>query len=172
MQKYKIRKSEKGDIPGIMNIISRNVEYFAKHDIPQWQWGYPNEDTFDQDIQAGNSYVLEAEGIVIATAAVIAKRDEDYDYIENGSWLNDEDYIVIHRIAVDPAYKGKGLAAKFLDFARELAEKKGIRNLRVDTHQRNSSMDRFLRKNGFVPCGTVYIRKTDERIGYQKVLIE
>ena len=43
-------------------------------------------------------------------------------------------------------------------------------SIRVDTHKDNKSMLRFIEKNGFQKCGIVYIRKTDERIAFEKPL--
>ena len=165
-----IRKTEEKDLAAVMDIIHEGTAYFARNGIPQWQNGYPNEETIREDIRNGHAFVLESDGAVIGTAAVIDARDPDYDYIENGSWLNEDDYIVIHRIALTPSSKGKGLAEEFLAFAAEEGIKKGIHNLRIDTHEKNSSMRSFLMKNGFTRCGNVYIGGTAPRIAYQKII--
>ncbi len=165
-----IRKTEEKDIPFVMHVIQEGIAYFKEQGIPQWQNGYPNEETIRQDIRNGTAHVLVHEGKVIGTAAIIDQRDPDYTYIEDGSWLNDEPYIVIHRIAVLPAYKGRTMAVEFLDYAMYLAKEKGIDNLRIDTHEANASMLKFVAKNGFEKCGKVYIGGTAPRIAFQKIL--
>lgn len=164
-----IRKTRCTDADRVSVIIDEARKYFASVNNPQWQDGYPNRDTILQDVRDGCGYVLEEDGYVIGTAALIEGPDPDYGYIE-GQWLNDEPYYVIHRIAVDMRFKGRALAAEFLMYAAELAQSKGMRNIRIDTHEVNTSMRRFLQKNGFTECGRVYIRGTDPRIAYQKII--
>lgn len=165
---YTVRKTTAEDLSAVMEIVEQARAYMKEKGIPQWQDGYPNRSSFETDIHNGSGYVLCEDDTVIAVAAVIDRRDPDYTYIENGNWLNDEDYIVIHRIAVKQDHKGKRMAGKILDEAVRLARKKGIRNLRADTHELNLSMRRFLEREGFIPCGRVYIRGTEPRIAYQK----
>ena len=166
---HKVRKMDEKDIPSVMNIIDEAKAYFKENGIPQWQDGYPNADTILDDIRKGYSYVLEENNQIIGIAAIITTADPDYGFIE-GKWLNDEPYIVIHRIALKPEKKGKNYASLLLEYAGDLAASRGLQNLRIDTHERNLSMRRFLKKNGFTECGTVYIRGKDPRIAYQKVL--
>ena len=164
-----IRKTRTEDADRASEIIEDARAYFASVNNPQWQDGRPNRDTVLQDIEDGSGYVLEENGTVIGTAALIKGPDPDYAYIE-GQWLNDEPYYVIHRIAVDSRFKGRAKASEFLEYTAELAKSAGMRNIRIDTHEVNSSMRRFLAKNGFTECGKVYIRGTDPRIAYQKIL--
>ena len=115
--------------------------------------------------------VLEENGRIIGTACIIEESDPDYLSISGGAWLNDEPYVVVHRIAVPSSCKGNGYASKLLAFAGEKAEENGWRNLRIDTHEKNRSMRRLLEKNGFSMCGDVIVGRWKEpRIAYQKVL--
>ena len=166
-----IRKTEIKDIPAVIAIFDEAKAYFKAQGIPQWQHGTPNEEMLRNDIAKGYSYVLDEDGTVIGTACIIEEADPDYSRITEGNWLNDEPYAVVHRIAVKSSCKGNGYAAKLLQHAQETAQKNGWRNVRIDTHECNSSMRRLLTKNGFVQCGNVEIGPLKEpRIAYQKIL--
>ncbi|MBO5485388.1 MAG: GNAT family N-acetyltransferase, partial [Eubacterium sp.] len=65
------RKTKTEDIPGIMRIIRQAQEYMKNQGIDQWQNGYPNKEAFEDDIKKGYSYVVEDEGKIIGTIAVI-----------------------------------------------------------------------------------------------------
>lgn len=165
----KIRKTEEKDIPAVLAVYDDARNYFYQNGIPQWQKGTPNEETLRADMQRGYSYVLEDDGEVIGTACIVEEADSDYLQISEGDWLNDEPYVVIHRIAVRSSCKGKGLAGKLLAFAAERMRAEGWRNIRIDTHEKNRSMRGFLAKNGFVQCGNVIVgRWREPRIAYQK----
>ena len=165
-----VRKTTLADLQDVMNIIHQAMRYFKDAGISQWQTGYPNADTIRMDIAQGNSYVLTDDDEVVATAAIIAGEDPNYAHITNGAWLNEDSYIVIHRIAVATGKKGLGLANLLYDYAEQMAKEKGIRSLRADTHSLNRSMRRFLKKREFKACGIVHMKDGTERIAYQKIL--
>lgn len=47
---------------------------------------------------------------------------------------------------------------------------KGIHSIKVDTHEDNRSMQRFLQKNGFVYCGVIYLQDGSKRLAFEKLL--
>lgn len=163
-----IRKAKPEDVPFVAEIISAASAYFRSQGIDQWQRGYPNVESVRKDIADGTGYVLVENGEVTGTCCISFDTDPNYAVIENGNWLNDEPYGVIHRIAVRPDRKGNHLADDFILQARKMAEERSIKNLRADTHADNHSMQRLLERNGFIPCGRVYVGEHEPRIAYQK----
>lgn len=160
------RKSKKEDIKHIMPIIREAQQYFKSKGIDQWQNGYPNEESIQADITAGHSYVFLADNLIIATAMISFDGETTYDSIE-GTWLNNEPYAVVHRIAVSSELKGKNIAGSILDIVRKLSQQNNICNIRVDTHRENLSMQRVLEKWGFCYCGIIYLKDGAERLAYQ-----
>ena len=165
-----IRIANDHDIERILEIIQQAKAYLKSQDIDQWQNGYPNKESIQEDIRLGHSYVLCQENYVVATSAIIFEADPNYDYIENGSWLTQGPYGVIHRIACDNAYKGQGIASLFFEYAKMQASIRGFQSLRVDTHPQNKSMQHLIAKNGFQYCGIVYMADGGLRFAYEDVL--
>ena len=64
------RKTTLADVPAVMKIINEAKRLLASADSPQWQNGYPNEETIRQDIEKTWSYVLVVDGIIAGTLAL------------------------------------------------------------------------------------------------------
>lgn len=163
----KLRLTTINDIEDVMAIINEAKSYFKEQGIDQWQDGYPNTDTIINDINNHEAYVLEDNGEVIATAMISKNIEPTYNYIE-GKWLQNNPYLVVHRIAIKNNQKGKGLAKVILDEALKIHP--NFPSIRMDTHDDNLSMQRFLIKYGFTYCGTIYLESKDTRRAYEKLL--
>lgn len=165
------RKTGKGDIPGIMRIIRQAQEYMKAQGINQWQNGYPDEAIFEYDIAHDYSYVMEEDGKIIGTMAVIFDGEPTYDKIYDGAWKTvGEPYAAIHRVAVDAQMKGRGIAGAMISEVECLCRERGVHSMKNDTHRDNKSMQRMLAKNGFAYCGIIYLEDGAERIAFEKLL--
>lgn len=142
------------------------IAYLKQANIDQWQHGYPNKDSIIKDIKNHACYVISLDNKIVGTMALLIGHEPTYDVID-GNWLFDEDYATIHRIAIDPAYKGKQLALKLFEFAKETCLKQGTHALRVDTHQDNLSMQKAIAKAGFTYCGVITLADGAYRLAYE-----
>ena len=158
-----IRKSSEEDYPTIRRIYSAARERMAAEgNGGQWEPGGPPADKVLTDIRNGDSYVVRENGKIIGVFSLIVGEDPTYGVIRGGGWLNDLPYGTIHRIAA--AEKGLGLFRDVLNFCFLK-----INNVRIDTHQNNTTMRAILKKNGFLECGTIFLESGDPRIAYQKI---
>lgn len=155
-----IRKSTEDDIPALCALADASRAFMAAHgNAQQWGDGYPSAADFARDIKAGASHVcIDGEGRVVGTFAVF-DHDDDYKVITNGRWLNDEPYMVMHRVA---AYSGQGIGTFMIRYMQERCK-----NLRIDTRCTNVPMQQLLKKLGFVHCGTIVITGRGEREAFQ-----
>lgn len=163
----KLRLTKTQDLDAVMNIINQAKAYFKEQAINQWQDGYPNEISIINDISRQEAYVLEDDDEIIATVMISKTIESNYNHID-GKWLQDDNYLVIHRIAIRDDQKGRGLAKIILDEAIKLFE--NMPSIRMDTHDDNLSMQRFLLKYGFEYCGTIYLETKEPRRAYEKIL--
>ena len=155
-----IRKTVESDLPRLMEIYDKARKFMrANGNMTQWINNYPSEELILADIAAEHSYVCVDEGEVVGTFAFIVGIDPTYLVIEQGNWLDDEPYGVIHRIA---SVK-KGVGQFCINWAYEQTH-----SLRIDTHRDNIPMQRLVTKLGFVYCGIIHIADGSERLAYQK----
>lgn len=162
-----IRNSTEKDLAQIMEIYSYARRFMAEHGNPN-QWGptnWPPKQLIHNDIRSGTSYVCVHEKRVVGTFFFSSGIDIEpaYRHIENGKWLNDGAYGVVHRIAGDGSVKGIG------EFCLGWAYRQ-CGHLRIDTHGDNIVMQNLLKKLGFTHCGTVYVEEDNApRLAYEKV---
>jgi len=172
-----IRAARERDIDGMMAIVEEARAYFKENGIPQWQEPHPGETHLYpgrpdllKDIAKGGSYVMTDGDEIVGICGIAFAVDPNYARIDGGAWLNDRPYGVLHRTAIKANRKGQRLAGRFVDFAAEEAKKRGIHDLRGDTHELNHSMRRLFEATGFKVCGTVYMVDGAPRLAYHKVL--
>ena len=164
------RKTLSADIERIMELVAAAQAWFRSRGIDQWQDGYPTPAVFEEDIRRGNSYVGECEDRVVLTGCLSFDGEPTYRAIFEGQWLNEAPYGVVHRLVVDPAMKGRGLAGEFLRFCFAESIRRGVENIRIDTHRQNLPMQRLLARHGFHPCGRIVLESGADRDAYQFVI--
>jgi ribosomal protein S18 acetylase RimI-like enzyme len=119
----------------------------------QWDDHYPNEHIFERDIDNGELWVAESSpGMLAAVAAITTDQSPEYAGV---GWDIDEPAIVIHRLAVDPDFRGTGLALSLMLLAEKVARERGISVLRVDTNTQNQNTQRLLPKHGYKLAGEI-----------------
>ena len=165
------RKTKHEDIEEVMKIYDDARQFMRENGNPdQWEGGHPKKSMIIEDIEIGRNYVCEYDGKLAAVFMFETKPDESYINIHEGSWKNDEQYGVIHRIAVSKDMHGKGIARACFDFCKNECISQGIKNLKIDTHKDNIPMQKALLKYGFSYCGIVYIYGVLKRMAYQFVI--
>ncbi len=158
-----IRNAENIDLTRIMEIYSDGRRYMRENgNLYQWNDGYPSEELICRDIKDKVSFVVcDDNKNVIGVFAFLKGPDITYSRIYNGEWPNDNEYYVIHRIAVSE--HRKGVAGFVYDYCLKKASV-----IRIDTHRDNIPMQNSLKKNGFKYCGIIHLLNGDERLAFQK----
>ncbi len=157
------------DLGKIMEIIHAAQAFMRSQNSGQWQDGNPTEAQIRQDIEKRRYYVAKDGEIILGVCAVL-DREPDYDHLISGSWKQDVPYLVIHRFAVSTQYHHSGIGSYMLSRIAEMATKRRIPELRVDTHEKNIPMIALLTKNGFEKRGIAMLGGTKERIVFEKIL--
>lgn len=156
-----IRNAIDTDLEKIMEIYKDAQDYMIKNGNPtQWGYSYPDVALIESDIQQNICKVIFDENGIHGVFALFQGAEPTYACIENGAWLNDETYLTIHRLAGDGQVHGLFQCA--VDYCKKIS-----RNIRVDTHANNLTMQGAIAKSGFTKCGTIYVKDGSARIAYQ-----
>ncbi|WP_425290999.1 GNAT family N-acetyltransferase [Spirosoma linguale] len=109
------------------------------------------------------------DGLLAGVAALT--EDQEPEYAQVGFDLNQR-AIVTHRLAVDPAFRGRGVAHALLTQAEQLAHERGIRFLRIDTNSQNQVTQKLFPKLGYQYAGdiTLSFRPGLRFLAYEKQL--
>ena len=154
-----IRKAALDDLDDISAI------YDAIHDSEEagravigWNRAiYPTRASGEASIRAGDMYVLEEDGRILAAAKINQKQEESY---AQGTWTHeaaDSEVLVLHTLVVHPEAAGRGIGKRFVAFYEECAARMACPYLRMDTNARNAAARALYRKLGYtevsiVPC--------------------
>lgn len=157
-----IRKTRLEELDAVMEVYAHARKFMAEHNNPnQWKNNKPTRLQIESDILASKHYICEEDGQLAAVFYFAHEADPTYAKIYDGTWLNDDPYSVVHRIASSGLVKGAGSFC--MNWASEQCD-----NLKIDTHADNYVMQNMLKKCGFTPCGTIYLEDGEARIGFQK----
>jgi ribosomal protein S18 acetylase RimI-like enzyme len=147
-----IRPATTTDLPALLNLIRHVVPLMHETGNFQWDDHYPNETVFKQDIDKGQLWVAEIDGELAGVAALT--EDQEPEYAQVGFDLSQR-AVVTHRLAVDPAFRGKGVAVALLAQAETIALKRGISFLRIDTNSENPMTQKLFPKLGYTYAGEI-----------------
>ena len=157
-----IRLASTHDIDDILQIYdAARATMRASGNHVQWVNGYPKREMVEDDIARRVSYVVEGDdGQPHAVFMFAVEDDPTYALIEDGDWLDNEPYGVVHRIGSDGYLHG--VLPAVIDYCTAI-----IGNIRIDTHADNVIMHHILDKCGFERCGTIYCQDGSPRVAYQ-----
>lgn len=155
-----VRKADLKDLDCIMDIYHAAQNWMIENgNLTQWGHSYPTRDLIENDIVNGNCHVL-CDEFIHGVFALFKTPEPTYEYIENGKWLNDDEYVTIHRIASDGTKHNVFKCA--VDYCKGISD-----NIRIDTHKDNLIMQKVIERNQFIRCGTIYVRNGSPRMAYQ-----
>ncbi len=158
-----VRTATISDLPSIRMIYNSAKKFMDINENPnQWPIGYPYDDILAEDIIAGRLFLICDGNTPHGVFALIDGIDQTYVNIYDGEWLNNREYVTLHRVASDGVHSG------IMAIATEFAKSKYPDcDIRIDTHEDNRPMQSVLIRLGFKKCGTIYIDTGDARTAYQ-----
>lgn len=157
-----IRNTRMEDMEAVMALFCQARQKMRRSgNFVQWTGEYPSREAVEADIDRESSYVVEDDGVVVATFAFVYGADPTYAYIEGGEWPNDKPYATVHRMA--SAEGVHGVAHEVFSWACTQ-----IDCVRADTHEANAPMLHILEKEGFKYCGIIYVSDGSPRRAFQK----
>lgn len=164
-----IRPATPNDLPSLLQLLTRVIPLMHEAGNFQWDQHYPNETVFSQDIARNQLWVADVNGQVAGVAALT--EDQEPEYKQVGFDLSQR-AVVTHRLAVDPAFRGLGIAAALLQQAEQLALDRGIQYLRIDTNSENQVTQKLFPKLGYRYAGeiTLGFRPGLRFLAYEKQL--
>lgn len=160
----KVIHTKSGHINEVVNLYNQAILRLKIDGVNQWQNGYPNIDSLKKDMEQNESFVIIYNNAVIATCAISVQTESTYLNID-GSWLNDDKYVVIHRITSDKEFRG--CSELFLNYIK--VNYPNYNNIRIDTHIDNLIMQGWLKKHQFIYTGIIKLSDGSDRLAYQLI---
>ena len=151
-----LRPGTHADIPAIMEIIRAVVPVMRATGNLQWDDLYPNPEAYDLDVQLNRLWVAEItrDSTTHLAGVVALTTDQDPEYADAG-WDITIPAIVVHRLAVHPDFKGRGIARALMQQAEVIARAQRIAEIRVDTNTQNLAIQKLLPQLGYSYVGEI-----------------
>jgi ribosomal protein S18 acetylase RimI-like enzyme len=141
MQKVLHTQIAEADLPQIFELFEHSIQYQEKKDYPVWR-NY-DKNAIIKDIETGNQYKVVVDS---AIAIVFSVR-----YSDKIIWrdLDMGNSIYLHRIVVNPAFKGQRLFGTILAWAIGHSKQKKLSSIRMDTWAANPTIVEYYKSFGF-----------------------
>lgn len=155
MENIEIRKCTENEIKlaarFYVDIVEKMIQ--TNTNYPKWHKDYPDLNTVLAAYENGSQYLCFADGEL--AGAFVLNEDPAGAY-KNGDWsfpLERGEYLVIHTLAVDDRFRGRGIAAKMTGYCIDKAKSDGYKGIRVDVVPDNFPAQKLYTKLGFVFAG-------------------
>lgn len=151
------RKATSGDINEIQSFVDKAKLVMDKQGIFQWDEIYPTVEDFSGDEANQELYVGEVDGKLAVCFTLNKQQDEEYF---SADWENKgDDFIVIHRLCVNPEFQGQGIGKKTCNYIEEIAQKQGAVSIKLDAFTQNPISLAMYGKLGYKAKGYADWRK-------------
>ena len=146
---YTIRKAVRSDLDDIFEIRQQASRRLKEDGVNQWQGVEPSKETFLNDIQNQEAFVILDHDKIIGMASLCLSKEAAYETLVD----LEIDAITIHRIAIHHDYLFKSISTYWFDFFETQATIKNITRIYIDTHPDNFRMLSLLKKHHYRHLG-------------------
>jgi ribosomal protein S18 acetylase RimI-like enzyme len=141
VEKYEVKNTEMSDLSLIFGLFDQSIQYQEKRGYPTWR-NYDKQ-AIIKDIEDKNQYkvVVDSEPAIVFSVC----------YSDKIIWreLEKGDALYLHRIVVNPAFKGQKLFGIILDWAIGHGKAKALKSVRMDTWAANPTIIDYYKGFGF-----------------------
>ena len=140
-KKYQIINTELADLSFIHKLFEHSITYQESKGYPVWR-NYDKE-AIVQDINNKNQY----KAVINKTIGIVFS----VNYHDKIIWreCDNGDSIYLHRIVVNPEFKGQKLFGLVLEWAIDHIKSKGLNTIRMDTWAANPTIINYYKSFGF-----------------------
>jgi GNAT superfamily N-acetyltransferase len=155
------------ELPRLMELKDTCIARMRADGIEQWDEVYPDTACIARDLAAGNLHVVRRGTHIVGCFTL----DTTHDPLWAGmAWaVPSEAAAVVHRLMVDPAAQGRGLAKQLMAHAELLARERGFLAIHLDCFTANPAALRLYESLGYQRIGTAMMRK-GPFVCFEKVL--
>lgn len=152
-----IRKASSADVNAVFNFVQAAISKMISQGIFQWDELYPTKEDFLTDAQNNQLYIVEIDNK--PAACFVLNKDYDEEY-KNGTWsYAGNDYVVIHRLCVNPEFQNHGMGRETCLKIEELVKGQGVKAIKLDCFTQNPYSQKMYEKLGYKIVGYADWRK-------------
>src|SRR5690606_39585257 len=138
---HEVRNTEMEDLPFIYDLFEQSIIYQEKKGYPVWR-NY-DRDALVKDIENKNQYKIIVDSAIALVFSVA--------YNDRIIWraLDKGDSMYLHRIVINPQFKGQKRFGHVVAWAIRHCQEKGLHSIRMDTWAANPTIINYYKGFGF-----------------------
>lgn len=142
------------DVSEIYSMMERAKAHSFEQGIYQWTETYPTYNMIYGDIKNSYTETIKIKGKIIGffTSNSICE-DDVHNHIH---WLNENNWIILHRLCIDPPFQNKGLWTMVLRKFEERSLSRGYNSIRIDVFSTNLQAIHIYEKFGYTRLGYAF----------------
>jgi ribosomal protein S18 acetylase RimI-like enzyme len=136
-----VQNTQVSDLEKVFELFEHSIQYQEQKGYPVWR-NY-DKNAVTKDLNDKNQYKIVIDGQAAIVFSVC--------YMDKIIWREKEtgDAMYLHRIVVNPEFKGQKLFGKILEWCIAHAKQKGLRTIRMDTWAANPTIINYYKGFGF-----------------------
>lgn len=138
---YKISNTELSDLKIIYQLFEEAIDYIKKKNYVGWTTYDKN--FIKQDISNKLQFKITSKNNILCVFSICFSDSLIWRKMEKG------DAIYLHRIVVNPEFKGQKQFEKTLNWVIEFANENGLKYIRMDTWAANPNIIEYYKSYGF-----------------------
>ena len=155
-----IIRAGKDNLIDVVFLFREAVRDMNKRGLYHWNTGYPNHDIIETDLEEGSLFMVMENYACIGVIVMNEKSSPEFNTVD---WKgNGEKVLYVHRMAVHPLWRGKGVTEKMLGFAEKYGKENNYTSIRLDVSDSNDHRIEILKNRKFDDVGKI-------QFPYQKV---
>lgn len=139
--KYKVENSDLMDLDFICWLYDEAIKYQRRNNFVGWESIDKNH--LKKEIENNLNYKIIQDGNILCVFGIVLSDKLIWREKDKGS------SIYLHRIVVNPNFKGQKQFKKVLQWAEAYAIKNGLDSVRMDTWTKNPAIIGFYKRYGF-----------------------
>lgn len=151
---FNVVNTEMSDLGTIFKLFEYSIRYQEKKGYPVWR-NY-DKNAIIRDIENRNQYKVAINSDTLIVFSVC--------YTDKVIWraLDQGNSVYLHRIVVNPDFKGQKLFGTILEWAIEHSKQKGLSSIRMDTWAANPTIIDYYKSFGFAIIETYTTPDSEE----------
>ncbi len=141
-ENYQIENTSTADLDFIYSLFEEAITYIKKNNYVGWTTYDKN--FIKQDIENNLQFKITNRNEILCVFSICFTDVVIWREMEKG------DAIYLHRIVVNPKFKGQKQFEKILNWNIEFAKEKGLKHIRMDTWADNANIIEYYKSFGFI----------------------
>ncbi len=146
MPSFSFRPAEPADMDAVAQLFREAIAAMQRQGIDQWDDLYPTRNHLDEDQADGSLWLIEQENRIAASITLNECPATEYQGIR---WQKTGHVLYVHRLCVDPALQGRGVAGHIMLWVERFAREQGYDVIRLDTFSGNPPALRLYQGLGY-----------------------